>query len=73
MPQRKRWNDLTPTQKTLLLVGASIELSLTMTALADLVTRPSTALRGPRLAWLAALVVQPFGPVAYLTLARQRP
>jgi hypothetical protein len=71
MTTRKRWSDLTRAQRTVLLAGASVELALTMTALADLVTRPGTALRGSRMAWLAALVVQPFGPVAYLTLARR--
>jgi hypothetical protein len=71
MQERKQWRDLTSGQQTLVLVAASIELALTTTALAVLLTTPAGRLRGPRGAWLAALAVQPIGPAAFLLLGRR--
>ncbi|MGZ4448121.1 MAG: PLDc N-terminal domain-containing protein [Nocardioides sp.] len=40
-------------------------------ALRDLARRPAAAVRGPRAAWAASFVVQPFGPLAYLVAGRR--
>ena len=42
---KKKWSEMTPTQQTLVLVGASIEVALTATALIDLARRPGDAAR----------------------------
>ena len=67
----KRWDELTGTQKALILTAASVELALTATALVDLVRRPRELVRGPKPLWGLGLVVQPFGPIAYLALGRR--
>ncbi|WP_249351018.1 MULTISPECIES: hypothetical protein [unclassified Microbispora] len=67
----RRWADLTPRQQAVLLTLASVELSLTATAAVDLFLRPQTRLRGHKSLWWPALVVQPFGPIVYLALARR--
>ena len=71
--ERKRWRDLTDTQKTMLLVAGSIQLSLAATAWADLATRPHEQVNGPKAAWAAAIAVNFIGPVAYFTLGIRRP
>jgi hypothetical protein len=43
----------------------------TTVAMVDLARRPRSRVRGPKLAWVAAAVVQPFGPVAYLLFGRR--
>ncbi|MFI7538972.1 PLDc N-terminal domain-containing protein [Streptosporangium sp. NPDC049376] len=68
---RKRWSDLSQRQQTAILVLASIELSLTATAAADLWFRPAGKVRGAKALWWPALLVQPLGPVAYLLLGRR--
>ncbi|MEO3808942.1 PLD nuclease N-terminal domain-containing protein [Sphaerisporangium sp. B11E5] len=68
---RKRWSDLTEAQKTAVLVAASTELALTATAAVDLFRRPQRRLRGSKALWWPILAIQPFGPIAYLTLARR--
>ncbi|GAA0986294.1 hypothetical protein GCM10009555_063420 [Acrocarpospora macrocephala] len=69
---RKRWADLTERQRAAILVLASVELSLTATAAVDLFYRPQGRLRGRKALWWPVLVIQPFGPIAYLIMARRR-
>jgi hypothetical protein len=66
-----RWDELTGSQKALILTAASVELALTATALVDLVRRPRAQVRGPKALWLMGLVVQPVGPLAYLAMGRR--
>lgn len=62
----KRWSDLSERQQTMILVGVSIELSLTVTALVDLARRPGEQVRGRKLWWALGCFVQPVGPIIYL-------
>lgn len=68
---KKSWDELSGSQKALILTGISIELALTATALVDLVRRPRAQVRGPKGLWALGLVVQPVGPIAYLALGRR--
>jgi hypothetical protein len=71
MEQKKRWEDFTPAQQKAIMAGAAVEVALTGVALVSLARRPRSLVRGPKLLWLIGLVVQPFGPLAYLTLGRR--
>ena len=71
MPDNKKWSELTATQQRLIIAGGVVEAVLTTAALVSLVRRPSKAVRGPKALWLAALVVQPVGPIAYLAIGRK--
>jgi hypothetical protein len=71
MASKKRWSDLTPTQRALILALASVELAFTATALVDLARRPASQIRGPKPLWLLGCFVQPVGPLAYLMLRRR--
>jgi hypothetical protein len=65
------WSDLTPTQQRLIIVVGVAEVVLTIVAIRDLGRRPASAVRGPKLLWRLACVVQPVGPVAYLVVGRR--
>lgn len=67
----RKWSELTPAQKTLMLTLVSVEVSLTATALFDLVRRPAEQVHGRKGVWALALFVQPVGPVAYLWTHRK--
>ncbi|GIH81576.1 hypothetical protein [Planobispora longispora] len=67
---RKRRHELSDRQQAAILTLASVELSLTATAAADLWRRPAGQVRGRKGMWWPLLLVQPFGPIAYLTLGR---
>lgn len=69
---KKSWNDLSPAQQKAVIVGGVVETVLTGWMLRDLKRRDATQVRGPKLAWRAASVVQPFGPLGYLAFGRRR-
>ncbi|MEV7007496.1 PLD nuclease N-terminal domain-containing protein [Streptosporangium sp. NPDC051022] len=69
---RKRWRDLSERQRAAILVLASVELSLTATAVVDLWRRPADEVKGAKPLWWPALFVQPVGPLAYLLFGRRR-
>lgn len=68
---KKKWSELSPTQRRLTVVGGTLEVVLTAYCLRDLVRRPADEVRGPKPVWLAALTVQPVGPLAYLGWGRK--
>jgi hypothetical protein len=68
---KRKWSELTPTQQKLIIAGGAVELVLTTAALISLAKRPSSAVRGPKVVWLAALAIQPVGPIAYFVLGRR--
>lgn len=69
----RSWSELSDRQKTAILVLVSVELSLTATALVDLVRRPAEQVRGRKAIWAVGLLVQPVGPIAYLGWGARRP
>ena len=71
MQNKRKWSELTPTQQKLIIAGGAAELVLTTAALISLAKRPSSAVRGPKVVWLAALAIQPVGPIAYFVLGRR--
>ena len=69
---RQRWDELPRWQQAGIVALSAVEIVLTTKAVVDLVRRPREQVRGPKTLWALALTVQPFGPIAYLTLARRR-
>lgn len=68
---KKRWHDLGPTTRSVIIAGGAAELVLTSAALRDLARRPSSQVRGPKPLWVLACAVQPFGPLAYFWRGRR--
>lgn len=72
MAQRRRWKDLTPQQRRMVVVGGIVQITLQMLALRDLRRRPAELVRGPKWVWLPATSVNVVGPIAYFVLGRRR-
>jgi hypothetical protein len=70
--EKERWDALPAWQQAGIVALGAIEIVLTTAAVVDLVRRPRAGVRGPKALWALGLSVQPFGPVAYLTLGRRR-
>ena len=68
---RRRWEELPLWQQTGIVALSLVEIVLTTKAVVDLVRRPGEQIRGPKTLWALGLTVQPFGPIAYLALARR--
>jgi predicted cobalt transporter CbtA len=71
MARKKRWSDLTSTQQTAIVAGVAGEAVMTVVAGRDLARRPAADVRGRKVLWALSLVVQPFGPLAYLAFGRR--
>jgi hypothetical protein len=72
-PARDRWDNLPRWTQTGIVALAGMELILTTKATVDLARRPRRQVRGPKAMWFLAFAVQPFGPLAYLSVGRRRP
>jgi hypothetical protein len=68
--RKRRWSDLSPVEQRTVIAGGAAEIVLTAWALRDLRRRPAESVRGPKAAWVASFVVQPFGPLAYVMFGR---
>jgi hypothetical protein len=69
--EKKRWKDLSETQKRAIVALGAAELVTTTIALRDLRKRPASQVRGKKPLWAIACAVQPLGPIAYLVLGRR--
>ena len=69
---RKSWSELSGWQQVAAAVLAPVEVALTTAAAIDLIRRPAGQIHGPKALWWPLLLVQPVGPVAYLSWARHR-
>lgn len=71
----KRWNELSPRTRRLIVIGGTFEGLLKIAALADLARRPASEVRGPKPRWAAAIVlVNSLGavPIAYFVYGRRK-
>ena len=68
---RVQWSDLSPRQKTAIVLGGIAELVMTTLALTDLARRPARQVRGSKPLWLVSFVVQPIGPIFYFLVGRR--
>lgn len=71
MATKKRWNDLTDTQKTVLITLISVQVSLAATAWADLASRPAAKVQGSKGKWAAIIAINFIGPILYFTRGRR--
>jgi hypothetical protein len=68
----RRWSELTDKQRALLLVAASVQVSLAVSAWADLADRPATEINGSKARWAAIIAVNFVGPLTYFRWGRKR-
>jgi hypothetical protein len=71
---RKKWKDLSPRARRLIIAGATVEGAVKVAALIDLARRPARQVRGSKLGWAVAItLVNSAGavPIAYFTRGRR--
>jgi Phospholipase_D-nuclease N-terminal len=69
--RRKRWNELSRRQQTIILAVGVVQELLSVATLLDLRRRPSAQIRGSKKLWVAAAFVNFVGPIAYFTFGRR--
>ena len=68
---RIQWRDLSDTQKSVLRLGALVQIGLLIAALTDIRRRPAEQIRGNKLLWAAAVFVNFVGPISYFVFGRK--
>ena len=68
----RQWKDLSPRQRAVTLTLASIQLSLAVSAWADLSTRPADQVNGSKAKWAAVIAINGVGPLLYFTKGRRK-
>jgi hypothetical protein len=74
MARKKKWNELSPRVRRLVVAGAAVEGALKIAALVDLARRPADRVRGSKKVWATAIVlVNSMGavPIAYFVRGRR--
>ncbi|MEW6637545.1 MAG: PLD nuclease N-terminal domain-containing protein [Actinomycetota bacterium] len=70
--ERKRWEELSRSQRAGMLLAGVLQVGLLVAALADIYRRPKEEIRGSKLAWTLASFVNFVGPISYLLVGRRR-
>jgi hypothetical protein len=70
----RRWSDLSPRSRKLLIAAGAAEAALKVAVLIDLRRRPPSEIRGSRRAWTAAMLLNSAGliPLSYFVFGRRR-
>ena len=71
----RKWKDLSPGTRRLIVLASAVEGVLKVVALIDLVRRPASEVRGSKVRWAAAVtLVNSLGavPIAYLAWGRRK-
>ena len=69
---KKRWSDLSPSQRRAIIGAGIVQNSLLIAALVDIRRRPAKKVRGGKRLWAAASFVSWVGPIAWFTYGRKR-
>jgi hypothetical protein len=69
---KKRWAELSVSQRAGIMAAGAVQLALLGAALADLVPRPSVEVNGSKRVWIAVSFVNFVGPLAYFAFGRRR-
>lgn len=70
--QKKKWRDLSTTQRRLIVAAGSVQVSLAITAWIDLIRRDRALVNGPKPMWAAIIALNTVGPLSYFRWGRRR-
>ena len=68
---KKKWSEMSPIQRAVIIAAGSVQLSLAATAWADLATRPRDEGNGSKRRWAAIIAVNFIGPLSYFRWGRR--
>jgi hypothetical protein len=70
--QKKRWADLSPLQKTCVIIGGTLQIGLLVAGLWDVAHRSADEVRGDRRMWVGLMFINWLGPLAYFAYGRKK-
>lgn len=69
---KKQWRHLSAPQRSVLVVGVLVQVTLLAAAQIDIGRRPSEAIRGSKLVWRLVVLINFVGPLAYFAFGRRQ-
>lgn len=69
---KKEWKDLSTGQKRGIVLSGTVQVALLGAALVDIYRRPGEKIRGNKLLWVLAALVNFVGPISYFLFGRKR-
>jgi hypothetical protein len=67
----KRWDELAPAKKVLVMLAVAVQVSLAVSAWADLAERPADQVNGPKRIWAMVIAINFVGPLLYYWKGRR--
>jgi hypothetical protein len=67
----RRWDEMSTPGKVAVMALVATQVSLAVSAWADLAERPAEQIRGPKRRWAAIIAVNFVGPLLYFTRGRR--
>ena len=69
---KRQWKDFSAGQRVAIMVLASVQVSLAVSAWVDLAKRPAIEVNGSKGRWAGLIAINFIGPIAYFTKGRRR-
>lgn len=69
--QRKKWTDLTPFQKSMVVLLGFVQVTLLIAALVDIRDRSPEEINGDKRLWTLLAFVNYIGPISYFLFGRK--
>ncbi len=70
--KKKRWGDLSYTQRVAVVLGGALQVGLMTAALRDIHQRSADEINGSKQMWTVAAFINFIGPIAYFMFGRKR-
>ena len=71
MGKKKRWQDMSYTQRIAIVLGGALQVALMAAAFWDLHWRSADEVNGSKKMWAAAAFINFIGPIAYFIFGRK--
>lgn len=66
------WSQLTKCQRSAIVAGAVVQVTLLTAAQIDIARRSAVDIRGPKVLWRILTLINFIGPIAYFAIGRRR-
>ena len=73
MRRSRRWDESSTGSKVVVMLLTAVQISLAVSAWADLAQRPAEQVNGSKWRWAGIIAVNFIGPVLYFTRGRRSP
>jgi hypothetical protein len=70
--RRRAWGDLTPAQRTGIMLISIVQFALLAVALWDIRRRPAAEINGTKIMWTLLSLINFVGPISYFLMGRKR-